>query len=202
MSQHHGQAEHRPLWRKLHRPRTALSAADLRRPHRSGADRPHLINALKGNRVAHAYLFTGARGVGKTSTARISPKRSTAKRDRRRRPAASATSASASPAATTPTSSKSTAPANNGVDDAPRDARQHPIRGPAGRDIRYTSSTKSTCSPKAAFNALPQDARRAARARQIHLRHHRSAERFPSPFCRAASASTSPAFPPTKFSNN
>jgi DNA polymerase III subunit gamma/tau len=30
-----------------------------------------LTNALKGNRVAHAYLFTGARGVGKTSAARI-----------------------------------------------------------------------------------------------------------------------------------
>ena len=30
-----------------------------------------LKNAIKGNRVAHAYLFTGARGVGKTSTARI-----------------------------------------------------------------------------------------------------------------------------------
>jgi DNA polymerase-3 subunit gamma/tau len=30
-----------------------------------------LINALETNRVAHAYLFTGARGVGKTSTARI-----------------------------------------------------------------------------------------------------------------------------------
>jgi DNA polymerase-3 subunit gamma/tau len=30
-----------------------------------------LVNALKTNRVAHAYLFTGARGVGKTSTARI-----------------------------------------------------------------------------------------------------------------------------------
>jgi DNA polymerase-3 subunit gamma/tau len=30
-----------------------------------------LVNALKGNRVAHAYLFTGARGVGKTSAARI-----------------------------------------------------------------------------------------------------------------------------------
>jgi DNA polymerase-3 subunit gamma/tau len=30
-----------------------------------------LANALKSNRVAHAYLFTGARGVGKTSTARI-----------------------------------------------------------------------------------------------------------------------------------
>jgi DNA polymerase-3 subunit gamma/tau len=30
-----------------------------------------LINALSSNRVAHAYLFTGPRGVGKTSTARI-----------------------------------------------------------------------------------------------------------------------------------
>jgi len=30
-----------------------------------------LTNALRSNRVAHAYLFTGARGVGKTSTARI-----------------------------------------------------------------------------------------------------------------------------------
>src|SRR6516225_10636472 len=30
-----------------------------------------LTNALATNRVAHAYLFTGARGVGKTSTARI-----------------------------------------------------------------------------------------------------------------------------------
>ncbi len=30
-----------------------------------------LTNAIKHNRVAHAYLFTGARGVGKTSTARI-----------------------------------------------------------------------------------------------------------------------------------
>src|SRR5258707_13071197 len=28
-------------------------------------------NALTSDRVAHAYLFTGARGVGKTSTARI-----------------------------------------------------------------------------------------------------------------------------------
>ena len=30
-----------------------------------------LINAITTNRVGHAYLFTGARGVGKTSTARI-----------------------------------------------------------------------------------------------------------------------------------
>ena len=30
-----------------------------------------LTNAIKAGRVAHAYMFTGARGVGKTSTARI-----------------------------------------------------------------------------------------------------------------------------------
>ena len=30
-----------------------------------------LTNALQSNRVAHAYIFTGARGVGKTSAARI-----------------------------------------------------------------------------------------------------------------------------------
>src|SRR5688572_24957221 len=30
-----------------------------------------LVNALESGRVAHAYLFTGARGVGKTSCARI-----------------------------------------------------------------------------------------------------------------------------------
>src|SRR4051794_4411757 len=30
-----------------------------------------LSNAITSNRVAHAYLFTGARGTGKTSTARI-----------------------------------------------------------------------------------------------------------------------------------
>jgi DNA polymerase III subunit gamma/tau len=30
-----------------------------------------LQNSIRGNRIAHAYLFTGPRGVGKTSTARI-----------------------------------------------------------------------------------------------------------------------------------
>ena len=30
-----------------------------------------LQNALKQNRLAHGYLFTGSRGVGKTSCARI-----------------------------------------------------------------------------------------------------------------------------------
>ena len=32
---------------------------------------PTLANAIKNNRVAHAYIFSGARGVGKTTAARI-----------------------------------------------------------------------------------------------------------------------------------
>jgi DNA polymerase III subunit gamma/tau len=36
-----------------------------------GAIATTLQNAVKAGRVAHAYLFTGTRGVGKTSTARI-----------------------------------------------------------------------------------------------------------------------------------
>ncbi|PYV13376.1 MAG: DNA polymerase III subunit gamma/tau, partial [Acidobacteria bacterium] len=30
-----------------------------------------LANAIRRNRVAHGYIFSGARGVGKTTTARI-----------------------------------------------------------------------------------------------------------------------------------
>jgi len=30
-----------------------------------------LMNALKNQRVAHAYIFAGPRGVGKTTTARL-----------------------------------------------------------------------------------------------------------------------------------
>ena len=30
-----------------------------------------LINAISSNRLAHSFLFTGPRGVGKTTTARV-----------------------------------------------------------------------------------------------------------------------------------
>ena len=40
-----------------------------------------LTNALTSGRIAHAFLFTGARGVGKTSAARILAKALCCERD-------------------------------------------------------------------------------------------------------------------------
>ena len=46
--------------------RSSSPTSSARKPSPSA-----LTNAIRADRVAHAYLFTGARGVGKTSTARI-----------------------------------------------------------------------------------------------------------------------------------
>ena len=61
-------------------PDTAASALTLYRKHRPAAfdelvGQPHVVQgltaAVKSGRVAHAYLFSGPRGTGKTSAARI-----------------------------------------------------------------------------------------------------------------------------------
>ena len=49
-----------------------------------------LRNSIGQGRVAHAFLFSGPRGVGKTSVARILPKRSIVKKDQRPLPVISA----------------------------------------------------------------------------------------------------------------
>ncbi len=52
------------LYRK-YRPRTFAEIVGQRHVTQT------LANAVKGNRIAHAYLFCGPRGTGKTSTARV-----------------------------------------------------------------------------------------------------------------------------------
>lgn len=53
-----------PLYRK-YRPQTLEQIVGQEHIKRA------LSNAIQANRISHAYLFTGPRGTGKTSTARI-----------------------------------------------------------------------------------------------------------------------------------
>ena len=67
-----------------------------------------LANAIERGRIAHAFLLTGVRGVGKTSTARLIAKAlncvgPTATAGRRSRPAGPASIAGRSPKAGTST---------------------------------------------------------------------------------------------------
>ncbi|KPC97521.1 DNA polymerase III subunit tau [Geobacillus sp. BCO2] len=54
-----------------------------------------LQSALLQHKISHAYLFSGPRGTGKTSAAKISPRRSTVNRRQRRSHAMSVQLASA-----------------------------------------------------------------------------------------------------------
>ena len=76
-----------------------------------------LSNAIAQNRVHHAFLFTGARGVGKTSAARILAKALSCEKGPTAEPCGTATSARRSPAAVPSTSSRSTRASNTKVEE-------------------------------------------------------------------------------------
>ena len=136
--------------------------ADLRAAGRAGPRGAHAANAVENGAVAHAYVFAGPRGTGKTSTARILAKalNCVGHGRRARSPAPRATpcgvcrlcasiAAGASldviemDAASQPQHRRRARPARHG--------RLRPRRAAASRS---TSSTRSTCSPREAFNAL------------------------------------------------
>ena len=104
-----------------------------------------LRNAIRLNRVTHAYLFSGTRGVGKTSIARIFAKCLNCVHGPTEEPGQPATSARRSPSARTSTSSRSTGPAITASSRSANSART-PASGPAGPGSRSITSTKSTCS--------------------------------------------------------
>ncbi len=56
---------------ELYRTGAQMAPEELRRAGRAGARAAALVNALDSGRVHHAFLFTGTRGVGKTTIARI-----------------------------------------------------------------------------------------------------------------------------------
>ena len=105
-----------------------------------------LANAIGSNRVGHAYLFTGARGVGKTSAARILAKALNCQAGPTPSPATVRHVPQRQRAAKTWTYWRSTGPAT-AASTRSASCGKTSTCGPAGRASRFTLSTKSTCSP-------------------------------------------------------
>ena len=113
-----------------------------------------LTNAIAPGRVHHAFLFTGARGVGKTTAARILAKCLSLRQradghavQRLRRLPRDHRRALAS-------TSGDRRRLEQRRRQHPRAARGHPLRAGARQEERSTSSTRCTCCRGGAWNAL------------------------------------------------
>ena len=158
-----------------------------------------LRNAIRLNRVAQAYLFSGTRGVGKTSMARIFAKCLNCVNGPTETPCnESATSARRSPSARTSTSSRSTGPATTASRQV-RELRQNagaPAQPGPVQDLLHRRS------PHALDRGLQrpvEDAGRAARRTSSSSSRRPSRTRSRSPSSRAASGTTSPGSRPEQI---
>ena len=159
-----------------------------------------LTNALQTGRVAHAYLFTGARGVGKTSAARILAKALNCEKGPNPTPCDRCASCLAIASGddvdvleidgAVTTRSKRCATCGRASASVPRAAA-----------TRFTSSTKFTCSPRRhstrcsrRWRSRPNTSSSSSRRRKCRRSRSRS--------CRGASGSISPTSGRAKSSTN
>ena len=136
-----------------------------------------LMQALRTGRVNHAYLFSGPRGCGKTTSARIlarclnceqgpTPDSVRGRATRAWRSRAAAPARSTSSRSTRPATVASTTPASCAS------ARLRPGAEPL-QDLHHRRGAHGVA---AGLQRAAQDRRRAAGAREVRLRDHRARE--------------------------
>jgi DNA polymerase-3 subunit gamma/tau len=112
-----------------------------------------LVNALQSGRVAHAYLFTGARGVGKTSAARILAKALNCVKGPTPTPCDECDSCKAIAIGEDVDVMEIDGASNRGIDDA-RDLRQNVAFRPTRSRFKVMIIDEVHMLTKEAFNAL------------------------------------------------
>ena len=112
-----------------------------------------LQNAISQNRVAHAFLFTGARGVGKTSTARILAKALNCEQGPRTNPCNQCTSCQEISSGTSMDVIEIDGASNRGIDEI-RELRENVRYTPAKSQYKIYIIDEVHMLTREAFNAL------------------------------------------------
>ncbi len=125
--------------------------------------------AIESDRVGHAYLFTGARGVGKTSSARILAKALNCEKGPTAYPCSECEACQSIATGDDVDVLEIDGASNRGIDEI-RQLRQNvDVRPGAGREFKIYIIDEVHMLTKRGVQRLAEDARRAARACEVHL---------------------------------